>query len=131
MARKPEILTLHRRGPDEFPRYFVGNAARQVWTGIGWSDSEADALLFSHPNTGCLEIHRLHLLSFGTEPLRRFQTPVYLDLYGGEGIPQREIELWLGRAARLLIDAEAHGNGPRNALGLVRIEWGETEELKP
>jgi hypothetical protein len=129
MKKKPEVFTLHRRGHD-FPRYFVGNSAAQVWTGNGWSDDEAEALLFGEPNDGCLEIHRLHLLSSGTEPLRRFRAPVYLDLYGGEDIPQREVELWLGRAARLLINAEAHGNGPRNALGLVRIEWGETEELR-
>lgn len=129
MARKPEVLTLHRRGHD-FPRYLIGNSAGQVWTGNGWSDDENAALMFADANDGCLEIHRLHLLSFGTEPLRRFRAPVYLDLYGGEGIPQREVELWLGRAARLLIDAEAYGNGPRNALGLVRIEWGEAEELR-
>ncbi|MFN0017943.1 MAG: hypothetical protein ACKVP0_06760 [Pirellulaceae bacterium] len=130
--RLPIILSVHRRGVPEFERYVISDQFLRVWTGAGWDSSETKAMLFDDTNSACEVIQQLLMIEFDGRPLRRFRAPVYVDLYANEPVSIREIQAWLVRVSRLLIDSPRHGNGPmQGTLGLTRIEWGELEELPP
>ena len=131
MEKPPIILSVHRAGSPQFPRYFISDQYKRVWTGEDWSDNERDSLLYSDSPEACLEVQRLLQLEYMDKPMRRFRAPVYLDLYADEPLPAVQIVRWLAKASRLLMDSPEHGNGPvEGALGLVRIEWGEIQEVR-
>lgn len=131
MERRPIILSVHRAGTPEFPRYFISDQFKRVWTGEGWSASERDGLLYDDSNAACLDVQRLLMLEYMDKPVRRFRAPVYLDLFADKPLTKVEIARWLAKVARLLIDSPEHGNGPvEGTLGLVRIEWAEMKEVK-
>lgn len=125
------ILSVHRTGTPQFPRYVIGDQFNRVWSGDGWSENERDGLLYGDSPEACLEVQRLLQLEYTDKPVRRFRAPVYLDLYADEPLPTVQIVRWLSKASRLLIDSPQQGNGPaEGTLGLVRIEWGEIEEVQ-
>jgi hypothetical protein len=131
MERRPIILSVHRAGTPQFPRYFISDQYKRVWTGEGWSDDERDGLLYGDSPEACNEVHRLLMLEYMEKPMRRFRAPVYLDLFSDKPLTKTEIARWLAKVSRLLIDSPEHGIGPvEGTLGLVRIEWGELKEVK-
>jgi hypothetical protein len=131
MERRPIILSVHPAGTPQYPRYFISDQYKRVWTGEGWSEDERDGLLYGDSNAACVEIQRLLKLEFLEKPVRRFRAPVYLDLFADKPLTKQEIARWLGKVSKLLIDAPEHGNGPvEGTLGLVRIEWGEMKEVE-
>ncbi|HMP57722.1 MAG TPA: hypothetical protein PKD86_00090 [Gemmatales bacterium] len=125
------ILSVHRAGSPQFPRYFISDQFNRVWTGDGWSEDERNGLLYGDSPEACIEVQRLLQLEYMDKPMRRFRAPVYLDLFADESLPTVQIVRWLAKASRLLIDSPEQGNGPaEGTLGLVRIEWGEIQEVK-
>lgn len=124
------ILSVHRAGTPQFPRYFISDQFNRVWTGEDWSDDERDGSLYGDPPEACLEVQRLLKAEYSDKPMRRFRVPEYLDLFADEPHPTMQIVRWLAKASRLLIDSPEQGNGPaEGTLGLVRIEWGEIQEV--
>ena len=72
----------------------------------------------------------LLLLDLGPMPVRRFQAPIFLDLYSDQEISVRDLQIWLTRIAKLLMDTPRHGNGPlQGTLGLTWIDWSQLKEL--
>lgn len=131
MEKPSMILSVHRAGSPQFPRYFISDQFNRVWTGEGWSDNERDGLLYGDSPEACREVQRLLQLEYMDKPMRKFFAPVYLDLYADEPLPTVQIVRWLAKASRLLIDSPEQGNGPvEGTLGLVRIEWGEIQEVR-
>lgn len=131
MERRPIVLSVHRAGTPEFPRYFISDQFMRVWTGERWSGDPHDGLLFSDSNEACMEVQRLLMLDYMDKPVRRFRAPVYLDLFTDKELTKDEITRWLVKVSKLLIDSQKHGNGPvEGTLGLCRIEWGEMKEVK-
>lgn len=63
--------------------------------------------------------------------MRRFTAPVSVDLYADTDLSVDEITDWLVKVARLIIDAETHGNGPvEESLGLCNIDWSKLREIE-
>lgn len=135
MTDKPHpsiVLSAHRRGVPEFERFVISDQFLRYWDGKAWSNDEDAALLFADSNAACEEMQRLLLLEHEGKPRRRFRAPVYLDLYADGPISVRDVQAWLVRVSKLLMDSPSHGNGPlQGTLGLTRIEWRELEELDP
>ena len=131
MEKQPIILSVHRAGTPQFPRYFISDQYKRVWTGEGWSEDEKDGLLYGNSPEACNEVQRLLMLDYMDKPVRRFRAPVYVDLFTDKPLTKQEIARWLVKVSRLLIDSPQHGNGPLSGtLGLVRIEWSEMKEIK-
>ncbi len=130
--RPPIVLSVHCRGAPEFERFVISDQFCRVWTGAGWDNAENKAMLFDNANAACEVIQQLLLIEFDGRPHRRFRAPVYVDLYANEPVSIRDIQAWLVRVSKLLVDSPRHGNGPlAGTLGLTRIEWGELAELPP
>jgi hypothetical protein len=131
VEKPPIILSVHTAGTPQFPRYFISDQYKRVWTGESWSDDEGDGLLYGESNAACVEVQRLLLLDYMDKPVRRFRAPVYLDLFTDKELTKEQIARWLVKVSRLLIDSPQHGVGPLSGtLGLVRIEWGELKGVK-
>ncbi len=131
MEKPPIILSVHSAGTPQFPRYFISDQFKRVWTGEGWSEDERDGLLYGVPNDACVEVQRLLMLDYVDKPVRRFRAPVYVDLFSDKELTKEQVARWLVKVSKLLIDSPEHGNGPvEGTLGLVRIEWGEMREVE-
>lgn len=129
-TRGPVILSVHRRGLPEFERFVISDQFLRVWTGNGWSLDQNDAELFADRNKAVWTVRQLLMIDFEGKPVHRFRAPVYLDLYADERISVRDVQAWLIKVSKLLIDSPKHGNGPlQGTLGLCRIEWGKLEQL--
>ncbi|MCP6391125.1 hypothetical protein NL487_29820, partial [Klebsiella pneumoniae] len=75
-------------------------------------DDETKALRFASSNEACHEVQRLLLLDCMQLPVKRYNAPVYLELFCDHDVPEIEVKRWLHRVAKLLIDSPNHGNGP-------------------
>ena len=125
------ILSIFVTGPTDHPRYQIANPDLEFWTGKNWTDEESEALLFATVNDAGRAIQEIQLAEHGDKPLRRFTAPVSVDLYAESNLTADEIGDWLVKVARLTIDAETHGNGPKEGtLGLCHIDWGQLREIK-
>jgi hypothetical protein len=55
---------------------------------------------------------------------------VYLDLFSPQHVSLRDIQQWLVKTTKLIVDSPKHGNGPvAGSLGTIRIEFGELKEM--
>jgi hypothetical protein len=96
----------------------------------GWTEDEAKAVRFASSNEACVEAQRLLMIPYMGLPVRRFRAPVFLDLFCGHEIPVKDIQKWLVRTCKLLVDSPRQGNGPvEGSLGVVNIAWGEIERV--
>jgi hypothetical protein len=126
----PIVLTVHRRGVPEFQRYVISDQYLRYWTGTEWSSNENQAELFCDNNEALERVQKLLLLDLGPMPARRFQAPVFLDIYSDQEISVRDLKAWLTKVAKLLMDSPRHGNGPiQGTLGLTWIDWSKLKEL--
>lgn len=130
MDRTPIILSVHQKGTPGFERFVISDAHLRYYDGHeGWTENESKALLYANSNQACLEVQRLLRLHVGDTPVRRFKAPIYVELHGTLDISRDELVQWLVKASKLLIDAPRHSNGPRDALGLTMIDWGELRAI--
>ena len=126
----PIVLTVHRRGVPEFERFVISDQYLRYWTGTEWSSKENEAQVFCNNNEALERVQKLLLLDIGPMPARRFQAPIFLDLYSDQEISVRDLQIWLTRIAKLLMDSPRHGNGPlQGTLGLASIDWSQLKEL--
>lgn len=126
----PIVLTVHRRGVPEFERFVISDQYLRYWTGSEWSLKENEAQVFCNNNEALERVQKLLLLDIGPMPARRFQAPIFLDLYSEQEISVRDLQIWLTRIAKLLMDTPRHGNGPlQGTLGLTWIDWSQLKEL--
>ncbi len=126
----PIVLTVHRRGVPEFERFVISDQYLRYWTGAEWSSKENEAQVFCNNNEALERVQKLLLLDLGPMPVRRFQAPIFLDLYSEQEISVRDLQIWLTRIAKLLMDTPRHGNGPlQGTLGLTWIDWSQLKEL--
>lgn len=132
MERPTTVLSLHQMGTSAFPRYAIGDAFLRYFDGHGWTTDPSKAVLFSDSNFACQEMQRLLMIDYTDMPIRRFSAPVYLDLFSDRPVSMEELEDWLLRVSKLLIDSPKQGNGPiAGSLGLARINWSELKEIEP
>ncbi len=131
MERPTTVLSLHQIGTSAFPRFAISDQFLRFFDGHGWTLDARKALLFSDSNLACQEMQGLLMIDYAHKPVRRFRAPVYLDLYSDRPVSLEELQDWLVKVSKLLIDSPTHGNGPVDSLGLCRISWSELEEMKP
>ena len=126
----PIVLTVHRRGVPEFERFVISDQYLRYWTGAEWSSKENEAQVFCNNNEALERVQKLLLLDIRPMPARRFQAPIFLDLYSEHEISVRDLKVWLTKVAKLLMDTPRYGNGPlQGTLGLLRIDWDKLKEL--
>jgi hypothetical protein len=126
----PIVLTVHRRGVPEFERFVISDQYLRYWTGSEWSLKENEAQVFCNNNEALERVQKLLLLDIRPMPARRFQAPIFLDLYSEHEISVRDLKVWLTKVAKLLMDTPRYGNGAlQGTLGLLRIDWDKLKEL--
>jgi hypothetical protein len=130
--KQPVILTVVNAGTPDFPRYLIANQFLQYFTGNGWTDqkSERGALVYRDANDALEMTSSLLLLKHEHLPVKFFRAPLYLQLHTPHEVSMRDLQMWLFRATKLLVDSPRFGNGPvAGSLGICRIEYSELKEL--
>ena len=126
------FLTLENRGTIELPRFVLMNSYGWCWDDERQDFVEEGGTLYYDVNSACAKMREILVAEHGDMPMRRFQAPIYLELYASEEIDQETIENWCLRATRLILHADQYGMGPiNNSVGLVSVNWGQMEELHP
>jgi hypothetical protein len=55
---------------------------------------------------------------------------VMIELFAPAEVSIRDLQQWLVRTTKLLIDSPRFGNGPiEGSYGAVRIDWGQLREV--
>jgi hypothetical protein len=130
---QPIILTVMNAGTPEFPRYLIANQFLQYFTGDGWTPQkdERGALVYRDANDALQTTSSLLLLKHEHLPVKFFRAPLYLQLHSPQNVSIRELQMWMFRATKLLVDSPRYGNGPvSGSLGICRIEYSELEEVR-
>lgn len=125
----PVYLTVVQTAGPGFVRWRIHDSAHRWWTGSGWSGSLQDALLYESNQSACFDCQKLLMAEYAGRRVRRFQAPVYVDVFCDESFSEDQLRVWLVKAAWLCIDHRGAGFGPlRSSLGLLRIEWADLTE---
>lgn len=133
IERRPLILSLIPRGTPEHPRYSIADQFLRYWDGDQWTGQGEirKATTFADANDALDEMNRLLRLEYSSLPIRKFCAPIYIDLRTENEISIRDLQSWLVRATKFILDSPNHGNGPvAGSLGTCRVEWGEIRELQ-
>lgn len=131
--KRPVILSLVPLGTPEYPRYVIADQYLRYWTGDSWTEQKDDAhaLVYANSNDALHDMNKLLMVDHEKKQVKRYRAPMYIDLYSDGTISKRELQMWLLKATKLIIDSPKHGNGPiAGSLGSCRINFGELEEYK-
>jgi hypothetical protein len=129
---RPMILTVVAAGTPEHQRWLISDQFLRYYTGSGWTEQGvvAGAVLYTSSKDAIDQLQTILIAQHHTLPHRRFVAPVYLDLYSPQHVSLRDLQQWLVRVTKLLVDSPRHGNGPvAGSVGLTRIEYGELKEI--
>lgn len=131
MSKDIPMISLVRKGTKKYPRYVLMKADTlrnpNYWTGLGWSVSESDALLFDDLNDAAWVYHDLMADTLSDRPCHRFIAPLYIEMYGDRP-DLADLRSWLEKAVRVVVDAPRHGSGPQDSVGIMILD---TEDTKP
>ncbi len=130
---RPIILSLVDTGTPDYPRYMIADQYLRYWAEGAWTEQNdtKKAALYVDAEAAITEINRLLMVEYGGKRLYRFKASVYIDLHTDNPIEIKELQLWLMRVSKLVMDAPRFGNGPvAGSLGLCHINWDELTELK-
>jgi len=125
---QPCILSLVNSGTPEFRRWSVADQYLRYWTGSTFTEPKdhAAALKFADWPTAQAAAHKLLMSDFVPFPMRHFVAPLYIAIHADTAISTRDLEMWLIRATKLLIDSPPEGNGTiGGAFGTCRIGFDE------
>ena len=129
---RPMILSVVAAGTPEHQRWLISDQFLRYFTGKGWTEQGvvSGAALYTSSNDAIDQLHCILIAEYHTLPKRRFTAPVYLDLYSPQHVSVRDIQQWLVKTTKLLVDSPKHGNGPvAGSFGAIRIEFGEIKEM--
>ena len=130
MERRPIMLSVHERGTTH-QRFVVSDSHLRFWDGSGWQSDERLARLYATSSEAACVVQQLLMIHYTGRKVRRYVAPVIVDLYSDQEITEEELQAWLVRAARLILHAPQHGNGPvEGSLGLCSIHWHQIEKVK-
>ena len=131
--KPPIILSLHQAGTPDHPRFYISDQYLRYWAGEkGWTEQkdESKAMLFASAQEALQMMHTLMVIRHCDLPRRVFTTPVTVELFAPAEVKVRDLQQWLLRATRLLIDSPRFGNGPIDgSYGAVRVDWGQLKEV--
>jgi hypothetical protein len=130
--KKPLILSLINAGTPEHPRFMISDQYLRYWGGSnGWTQQQdqSGAALFANSQEALQMMHTLMVIRHCDLPKRVFTAPITIELYSPEPITVRDLQQWLVRVTKVLIDSPRFGNGPiSGSYGAVRVDWGDLKE---
>lgn len=129
--RKPIVLSLIPVGNPDFPRYMISDQYLRYWGKEGWTEQKDtdNATVYASSGLALEQMQQLLMTEHVGQPAHRYVAPVVIDLYSDNKVSLRDLQLWLTKVSKLLIDSPEHGNGPvSGSLGLCRIDWGQLKE---
>ncbi len=133
IEKRPIVLSIHSTGTPDFPRFLISDQRLRYWTGEEWSDQgdQSNALIYADSNQAINEMQKLLTMQYENMPVRRYRAPLFIDLYSEKEVSIRDLQKWLVKVTKLLIDSPRYGNGPVDgSLGICRIEFGDMEKIK-
>lgn len=122
------ILSVVTIGTPEHPRYVIADQYLRFWAGDGWTEqkNQFDAQLFSCQQSALHKVHDLLLATHSNLPVRCYSAPLKIELYSPKPISVRDLQAWLLRSTKIIVDTTGHGNGPIDgSYGAVRLELSE------
>lgn len=130
LDRQPRFLSLATKGFPEWPRYAIHDQYGRYWSGSQWVE-EQNAKLYADPNEACQQVQELLLKEYSSLPTQQFQVPLRIDVFSERKVSLHDVQAWLFKVVRLLVDSPRHGNGPLNgSLGLCQIDWDKLSEIE-
>lgn len=130
--KKPLVLSLVNAGTPEHMRFAISDPYLRYWTGEnGWSEQHdlGAARLFATSQEALKMMHTLMVIRHCDLPKRVFTAPITIELYSPEPVTLRDLQQWLVRVTKVLIDSPRFGNGPiSGSYGGVRVDWGDLKE---
>ena len=117
-------LSIFPRGTADQPRFLLANQSKMFWTGKGWSDKEADAMLLYDENECASLCEKLHRIENLDRPVTKFVAPGEVEVYGDADFD--EVQLWLMRAARLYVDYKQ----AENKDAILKIRWSKLQKVE-
>ena len=122
MSDEIPMLSIIKRGSDDFPRYVVAKADAfrnpLYWTGLTWTPNEADAVLFGDVTQALWAYNDVLMDSLGDRPCHRYVAPVYIEVYGDKP-SLADLRRWLNRAVRIVANTPQYGHGPNDTVGVI------------
>ncbi|MFM8496487.1 MAG: hypothetical protein ACKOEM_13330 [Planctomycetia bacterium] len=126
------ILSVLTAGTPEHPRFVIADQYLRYWTGErGWSEQQdlPAARLFATTQEALQMIHTLLVIRHCDLPKKTYTVPVTIELYSPEQVSERDLQQWLMRVSKLILDTPRHGNGPvAGSYGSVRIDFSQLKE---
>lgn len=116
-------------GPPHARRYAIVNVETGgYFTGAGFSWDQTKARLYHTASSACFQMHDILRVVYGAKPLKRYEVPIEMEVYGDVG--KANVARWLSQSTVLNIRTHEFGNGPGNeSLVLPVVHWGLIQEL--
>lgn len=122
------VLQLEQLGTEAAPRYKIVDPHGDFWDEQDSKWVYDGGTLYSDLNKAGEEMVRLVKLHYAHLPVREFRVPVEVVVHS-QDLTQTEIEDYLLKSARLFIDTDKHGNGPKpGTLVTLRVCWDKMKE---
>ncbi len=127
------ILSVLAAGTPEHPRYVIADQyLRYFALENGWSEQRdmSAATLFATCEEALRMVDTLLVVRHSDLPRKVYTAPVTIELFSPDQVPERDLQQWLMRVAKLILDTPEYGNGPiAGSYGSVRIDFGQLKEV--
>jgi hypothetical protein len=126
------ILSVLAAGTPEHPRYVIADQyLRYFALENGWSEQSdmSAATLFATCEEALRMVDTLLVVRHSDLPRKVYTAPVTIELFSPQEVSERDLQQWLMRVAKLILDTPQHGNGPvAGSYGSVRIDFSQLKE---
>lgn len=126
------ILSVVATGTPEHPRYVIADQyLRYFALEKGWSEQRdmSAATLFATCEEALRMVDTLLVIRHCDLPKKTYTVPVTIELYSPQEVSDRDLQQWLMRVSKLVLDTPRHGNGPvAGSYGSVRIDYSKLKE---
>lgn len=130
--RPTPILSVLAAGTPEHPRYVIADQyLRYFALEKGWSEQRdmSAATLFATCEEALRMVDTLLVIRHCDLPKKTYTVPVTIELYSPEQVSERDLQQWLMRVSKLILDTPRHGSGPvAGSYGSVRIDFSKLKE---
>jgi len=126
------FLSVLEVGSPKHRRSIISNQEGRFWDGQNWTKDQSKALLFLEwdRDLGQATEKILRGESKGMNVAQIFEVPLILEVKSEEGTDFLEVQEWLMKSCRIIIDFKKHGSGPiPNSVGLIHLDIGKIEDI--
>lgn len=106
--------TVVRTGRNGIERFLITDQLDRFWTGFTWTKPgmRKRALLFQTANKAQLVCHSLLMALHGHLHHARFHAPFTVQLWTNNRCPLADLQRWISRNTKLVMDTHSQGLGP-------------------